>query len=112
MNLLRRLFFGRARNLEPKNEDEGYNDHMVGQTNGPFYCGTAFCGHSTKRAARECWKKKCDAFDAIRSAGGNPYDDEKLYPERNPANWPINRSSAAMQGEYVQRAREEPGSKL
>jgi hypothetical protein len=48
-------------------EDYGYNDHMVGQKRGPFYCGTAFCGHSTKQAARACWKKKCDAIDAINA---------------------------------------------
>jgi hypothetical protein len=56
------------------NEDAGYSDHMVGQTQGPFYCGTAFCGHSTKKAARACWKKKCDAIDAIN-------DEEKTLRE-------------------------------
>ena len=92
-----------------KNEDDGYNDHMVGQTEGPFYCGTAFCGHSTKKAARECWKRKLRAFEELRAAGKNPYDDPSLYPERDPANWPINRASVAMQAEYIEKAKMEEG---
>ncbi len=111
------------------NEDEGYNDHMVGQTEGPFYCGTAFCGHSTKKAARECWKNKCDAIQkirepiekecaALREQGkyeeaerlyvfGASAQINKFYPERDPANWPCNRSSADMQREYIERAKRE-----
>jgi hypothetical protein len=25
----------------------------------PYYCGTAFCGHHTIRAAAECWQQHC-----------------------------------------------------
>jgi hypothetical protein len=102
MNLFRKLVA-----VVAPNEDEGYNDHMVGQTQGPFYCGTAFCGHSTKKAARDCWQRKRDACEEQRKAGKNPYDDSALYPERDPKNWPINRSSAAMQAEYIERAKKE-----
>jgi hypothetical protein len=129
MDLLRRLFAPRralrladpvSRPASTLNEDDGYKDHMVGQAEGPFYCGTAFCGHSTKKAARECWKKKCDAIDAIiaeanslREAGKNDEAAKvegrakRYYPELNPENFPINRSSAAMQTEYIERAQKE-----
>lgn len=102
--------------LQSKNEDEGHADHLVGQKEPPFYCGTAFCGHGSKKAARECWRKKCSAIktilieaEALRRAGKN--DEAVLiersidayYPERNPSNWPINRSSAEMRAEYEAR---------
>ena len=101
-------------------EDEGYQDHLVGQKQAPFYCGTPFCGHSTKRAARECWKRKCDAVnsiraevEALRNAGRMreaaivELRAEVYYPERNPANWPINRSLIDLQRDYIERAKEE-----
>jgi len=109
MNLLRKLFSAVVPSAVVPNEDEGYNDHMVGQTHGPFYCGTAFCGHSTKKAARACWKKKCDTFAEMQKAGKNPYNDVTLYPELDPANWPINRSSSEMRSEYIERAKLEHG---
>jgi len=125
MNLFRRIFSRAAKQASapkpPVNEDEGYTDHMVGQTQGPFYCGTAFCGHATKKAARACWKKKCDAIDAIRAEAKLLHDAGKhdeafrmeqrrtavYYPENNPANWPVNRPMAALVQEYKERAEKE-----
>lgn len=118
MNIFRMLF-GKTSDMD--REDEGYTDHMVGQKNGPFYCGTAFCGHATKKAARECWKKHCDRgkeigdhFYALLDAGKEKEalaflsaGNQILQPELNPANWPVNRSSAAMQSEYIDRAKAE-----
>ena len=110
-------------------EDEGYTDHMVGQKAGPFYCGTAFCGHHTKKAARECWARhcaRCQAFQekesALRAQGrreevramytvvGNvayPKVGGGSFPEHDPKNWPCNRASSELQREYLERARRE-----
>lgn len=88
----------------------------------PFYCGTAFCGHHTLRAAAECWQAKGDALDkmraevkALRESGEDrervdqyvEWGLDKLYPERVEANWPINRSSAELRREYIERAAKE-----
>jgi len=87
----------------------------------PFYCGTAFCGHATIEGAVKCWQAKSEAINAVSVefnrllkegkrdeaftvlAAGNI----KNYPELNPANWPINRSSSEMQAEYLRRAKKE-----
>lgn len=100
--------------------DYGWDDHLVGQILPPFYCGTAFCGHATKWAARKCWKNKCEAMDAIKAEAkalrkaGKPEDAWKIelklrgfYPEDDPANWPCNRSRGVMEAEYIERARRE-----
>jgi hypothetical protein len=121
MNLIRRLlkYFSHPPDV---NEDEGYHDHMVGQKTGPFYCGTAFCGHSTKKAARECWKRAGDRhneltekLESLMKLGKSYWEAyalvesgfNELHPEDNPKNWPCNRSSAEMQAEFLNRASQE-----
>lgn len=73
--IVRRFFWWKwvtpVTNKLENSEDYGYTDHMVGQEAAPFYCGTAFCSHSTKAAARACWKNKCDAVDEIRKQADN-----------------------------------------
>lgn len=100
-----------------KDEDEGYSDHLVGQKEGPFYCGTIFCGHSTKKAARQCWadklaaiKRIADERDALFAQGKfaegqrlEAAEMGRLYPESNPDNWPCNRSSREMQRETLEK---------
>lgn len=96
--------------------------HIESQSkNGPpFYCGTAFCGHSTITAAKKCWQKKCDEMKTFNERfvqllnNNDPEglkdlerDTAHFFPERNPANWPCNRSSADLQREYVERAKSE-----
>ena len=85
----------------------------------PFYCGTAFCGHHTIKAAEKCWQDKCAALErikieaaALHNAGKHAEacqmeDSEtaRYYPERDRNNWPINRSSAEMQLEYLKKAK-------
>jgi hypothetical protein len=87
----------------------------------PFYCGTAYCGHSTIDAAAHCWNNKCEALrriraesEELRKAGQQDQADmleqaesARYFPERNPNNWPINRSSREMQREYIERAIKE-----
>ena len=87
----------------------------------PFYCGTAFCGHHTLHAAAGCWRRKSDVLDkmrtevkALRESGEDRVAQyveglglDKVYPERVEANWPINRSSAELQREYIERAEKE-----
>ena len=87
----------------------------------PFYCGTAFCGHSTMKAAAECREQKCARrkevqakFYAIEATGDlegaiafMQEANRDLYPEMDPNNWPINRSSASMQAQYIERAKKE-----
>jgi secreted trypsin-like serine protease len=98
-------------------------EHIENQrkSGGPFYCGTAFCGHSTIKAAAKCWNTKCEALARIKSeanelrkSGKNSEaeileisETAKYYPEQNPNNWPINRSVREMQREYIQRAKAE-----
>jgi hypothetical protein len=121
MNVWTKLFTKIRKVLHVPDEDEGYNDHLVGQKNPPFYCGTAFCGHATKKAARECWQRKMVLAAEINSkfkelmAQGKKDEaweylkstEPILYPEDDPANWPINRPSAAMRQEYLKRAERE-----
>lgn len=93
----------------------------------PFYCGTAFCSHSTMRAAAECWQAKMGALDGIRAEckkvreqgkgqGQEAFllemsgaDRTRYYPELDPNNWPINRSSQEMRREYIEKAKAEGG---
>lgn len=98
-------------------------DHIERQRNQgpPFYCGTAFCGHSTIIAAAKCWNRKCEALerinseaDELRKAGKNREafefirtESARYYPELNSDNWPINRSSREMQREYIEKAKSE-----
>ena len=39
-------------------------EHIDTQSGPQFYCGTMFCGHSTKIAAKSCWKQRNDVFNA------------------------------------------------
>jgi len=131
MSILTRLFRQTKRpgitckRIEPVvDEDAGYADHLVGQKTGPFYCGTAFCGHFTKKAARECWARKCAALKTINEEAAKILAAEgeakywefirtatiPYYPEQNPANWPCNRSSAEMRAEFIERAKIESQS--
>lgn len=107
MSLLDRLF--RRRKPEPPTPAP---EHIERQQRAPFYCGTAFCGHATKVAATACWQLKCAALKLVKEQcvpGSKEYEAEldRLYQERVASNWPINRSSAVMRHEYVERAKEE-----
>jgi hypothetical protein len=44
-------------------------DHIDKQPGPRFYCGQAFCGHTTKELAMECWQAHCDRYEAARRAG-------------------------------------------
>ena len=96
-------------------------DYLKEQKHAPYYCGTAFCGHNTKRAAALCWQKHCIACDALQAdlekalkVGGNDayialYNQRiaSVFPKEDPTNWPINRSSIDMQNEYLNRVAQE-----
>jgi hypothetical protein len=87
----------------------------------PFYCGTAYCGHERIEAAAACWRAKCEALARIRAEAQElrnkgkeseataleQAESARYFPERDPNNWPINRSSSEMQREYIEKAERE-----
>lgn len=61
-------------------------DHIEKQKSSPFYCGTVFCGHSTKVEAEKCWEQRNAAFNtkydemiSLISAGKQEEADKFLY---------------------------------
>jgi hypothetical protein len=119
MNLLR--LFTPKEPVAPKEPDVPEHIERQRKQGPPFYCGTAFCGHSTIQAAAECWQRHCARWeeteaqfqrflDAGKTEEARAFQkgaEQILRPELNPVNWPINRSSEAMQAEYIERANAE-----
>lgn len=126
MKFLEKLF-GKKTQIQSPLEEAELNgprfSHIDRQrkNNGPFYCGTAFCGHRTIKAAKECWQAKCHALEKIREEAEilrkqgkirealdfQQAQSSQYYPERDSRNWPVNRSSCDMQREFIERTKNE-----
>jgi hypothetical protein len=90
----------------------------------PFYCGTAFCGHHTMKAAAECWnihaasvrRLQAEEAAAIQARDATSLqriraEQDRLYPQNDPRNYPVNRSRAELVREYTDRAAREERSR-
>ena len=77
------------------------------QKNAPYYCGTAFCGHATKKAAAECSARRTAAINAFNKHLSALEDEGRReeayrtmftvvgcmgYPITDPSRWPALRS--------------------
>jgi hypothetical protein len=49
--------------------------HIVKRRGQPFYCGTAFCGHTTRQAAESCWARHCATLEELNRPVKELFDE-------------------------------------